>query len=143
MNPRRQIGLERCDGFDVGRNPRRMSTDDLAQLGHARVSPLCALRLKCLDYCNDSAQEGRLCTAVDCPSWPFRMGKNPWRRKLNEMEQTRRAAMMNRNRASASAAPEKTQAQIDASSADGVRVPRDAAGDLPLTEPDGDEGGAS
>ena len=42
----RHIGLERCDGFDVGRDPHSMSTDELKQLGHARVSPLHALRLK-------------------------------------------------------------------------------------------------
>lgn len=71
------IGLELRDGFDVGRDPRRMSTGELEQLGHARVSPLRALRLKCLDCCNGSTQEVRLCTAVDCPSWPFRMGGNP------------------------------------------------------------------
>jgi hypothetical protein len=96
----RHIGLERQDGYDVGRDPRAMSTDELQQLGHAQVSPLRALRLKCLDCCNDSAQEVRLCTAVDCPSWPFRMGKNPWRPPLGDAERTRRAAMMKRNRQS-------------------------------------------
>ena len=40
MKRNRHIGLERRDGFDVGRDPRAMSTDDLEQLGHARVSPL-------------------------------------------------------------------------------------------------------
>jgi len=143
MKPNRHIGLERRDGFDVGRDPRDMSANELEQLGHARVSPLRALRLNCLDCCNGSAQEVRLCTAVDCPSWPFRMGKSPWRAPLDDAEQARRAAMMNRNRASTSAAPEKTQAQIDASSSDGVRGPKDAAADFPLTEPDEDEGGAT
>jgi hypothetical protein len=143
MKPNRHTGLEHRDGFDVGRDPRCMRTDELEQLGHVRVSPLRALRLKCLDCCNDSAQEVRLCTAVDCPSWPFRMGKNPWRAPLDDAEQTRRAAMMNHNRASASAAPDKTQAQNDASPSDGVRVPSDIAVDFTLTEQDGDEGGAS
>lgn len=126
MKRNRHIGLERRDGFDVGRDPRSMSAEELAQLGHARVSPLRALRLKCLDCCNDSAQEVRLSTAVDCPSWPFRMGKNPWRPPLSAEVRTQRAATMTRNRASALSNPDKTQAQIDASGFEGGRVPEGA-----------------
>ena len=143
MKSNRHIGLDRRDGFDVGRDPRAMSADDLEQLGHARVSSLRALRLNCLDCCNDSAQEVRLCTAVDCPSWPFRMGKNPWRAPLSAEARAQRSATMNRNRASALTVPDKTQAQNDASPSDGVRVPSDIAADFTLTEQDRDEGGAS
>ena len=139
----RHIGLERCDGFDAGRDPRSMSADQLHQLGHARVSPLRALRLKCLDCCNDSAQEVRLCTAVDCPSWPFRMGRNPWRAPLSAQVRMQRAATMSRNRASAVTKPDKTQAQIDASGFDGGRVPDDASADFSPTEKRDDAGGAS
>jgi len=139
----RNIGFERCDKFDVGRDPRAMSTAELEQLGHARVAPLRALRLKCLDCCNGSAQEVRLCTAVDCPSCPFRMGKNPWRAPLGAEAHAQRAATMNRNRASALTAPEKTQAQIEASASDGVRVPNDTAVDFSLTEMGDKEGDAS
>lgn len=49
MKRNRHIGFERCNGFDVGLDPRAMSTDALEHLGHVRVSPLRALRLKCLD----------------------------------------------------------------------------------------------
>jgi hypothetical protein len=143
MNRNRHIGLERCDGFDVGRDPRTMSADELEQLGHDRVSPLRALRLKCLDCCNDSVQEVRLCTAVACPSWPFRMGKNPWRDPLGDAERARRAATMNRNRASNLTKPEKTQVPDDSSPSDGVRVPKDKVGDLSLTNKAGGAGGAS
>jgi hypothetical protein len=69
----RNIGLERRDGFDVGRDPRSMSTEELEQLGHSRMSPLHALRLKCLDCCNGSAQEVRLCAAVIAPA-----GRSGW-----------------------------------------------------------------
>ena len=137
----RNIGLELRDGFDVGRDPRDVSADELAQLGHARVSPLRALRLKCLDCCNDFAQEVRFCTAVDCPNWPFRMGKNPWRAPLSAEAQAQRAATMNRNRASAMTGPEKTQAQIAASDSDGVGVPNGKAVDFSFTQPDVEEGG--
>ena len=143
MTRYRTIGLESRDGFDVGRDPRRMSTEELEQLGHAQVSPLRALRLKCLDCCNDSAQEFRLCTAVDCPSWPFRMGRNPWRTPLDDQERAQRADRMKRNLAAASTSPEKTQGQIDASPSDGARVPERPTADISSTEKDEDEGGAS
>ena len=143
MKRNRQIGLERRDGFDVGRDPRAMSADDLQQLGHARLSPLRALRLKCLDCCNDSAQEVRLCTAVDCPSWPFRMGKNPWRAPLSAEVRMQRAATMSHNRAFAAAKPDKTQIQIEASGSNGGEVPKGALAEfLPMKNCDND-GGAS
>ena len=142
MKRNRHIGLERRDGFDVGRDPRAMSADDLEQLGHVRVSPLRALRAKCLDCCNGSPQEVRLCTAVDCPNWPFRMGKNPWSAPASDARRAhgrrlglKRAA----NRAGAFSEKDET----DASSSEGVRVPKDAAAGFPLTEKDEDEGGAA
>ena len=143
MKRNHHIGLEQRDGYDVGRDPRSMSADELVRLGHARVSPLRALRLKCLDCCDDSAQEVRLCTAVDCPSWPFRMGRNPWRPPLSAEVRTQRAATMTRNRASAVTTPDKTQVQTGASGFDGGRVPEGALAEFPPTGNSDDRGGAS
>ena len=143
MNRHRQIGLEQRDGDDVGREPRAMSADELKLLGHARVSPLRALRLKCLDCCNGSAQEVRLCTAVDCASWPFRMAKNPWLSPLSAEARAQRADLMRRNRVSALTTPDKTQVQIAASDFDRVRVPNDIAVDLPSSKLGVAEGGAA
>lgn len=143
MTHNRKIGLERRDGHDVGRDPRSMSAEELTQLGHARVSRLRALRLKCLDCSNDSAQEVRLCTAVDCPSWPYRMGRNPWRPPLSAEVRTQRAATMIRNRASVVTTPDKTQAQIDASCFDGGRVPERTTADFSPTGNSGDAGGVA
>lgn len=44
-------------------------------------SPLKAIREKCLDCCMGQTSEVKYCTAEDCPLWPFRMGKNPFRQK--------------------------------------------------------------
>ena len=63
----------------VGRDPRKMETQELQELGHLPMSPLSALRSHCLDCCANSADEVRKCVAVGCVSWPFRMGVNPWR----------------------------------------------------------------
>jgi len=84
--------------------------------------------------CNGSAQEVRLCTAVDCPSWPFRMGRNPWRAPLDEQERGQRADRMKRNRAAATTSPEQTQGQIAASPSDGVRAPEGGAAGFSSTE---------
>jgi hypothetical protein len=140
MNPRCHIGLELRDGFDVGRDPRHMSADELEQLGHARVSPLRALRLKCLDCCNASAQEVRLCTAVECPSWPFRLGKNPWRGPISDArrEHGRRLGL---ERAANRAGPFLEKDETDASGFDGGEVPEDALAEFSPREKRGDEGG--
>ena len=58
-----------------------MTPDDLRKIGHEPMSPLKALRLRCLDCCIGSAHEVKHCGAVKCPSWPFRLGQNPWRKK--------------------------------------------------------------
>jgi len=55
-----------------------MTPAKLTVLGHARMSPLKAIRLHCLDCCVGSAHEVSLCAAYKCPSWPFRLGHNPW-----------------------------------------------------------------
>jgi hypothetical protein len=138
----RHIGLELRDGFDVGRDPRSMTAAELEQLGHARVSPLRAPRLKCLDCCNDSAQEVRLCTAVDCPSWPFRMGRNPWSGPISDArrEHGRRLGL---NRAANRAQAFSEKDEIEASPSDGVRVPEGSAAESFPTGMDDNDGGAS
>jgi hypothetical protein len=61
-----------------------MKQDELRALGHEPMSPLQALRLRCLDCCAGSAHEVKLCTAVKCPAWPFRLGTSPWRAPMSE-----------------------------------------------------------
>jgi len=41
-----------------------------------RVSPLVAIRAKCLDCMCYQANEVRLCSSDDCPLWRFRFGRN-------------------------------------------------------------------
>jgi hypothetical protein len=83
MNPAQKALLEKRDGWDVGRDPRRVSRVELIAAGHKPISPLKALRARCIDCCADQPSEVRLCTAVACPSWPFRMGSNPWQAPLS------------------------------------------------------------
>jgi len=41
------------------------------------LSPLKAIRFKCLECCCNNAAEVKRCHITDCTLWPFRMGKNP------------------------------------------------------------------
>jgi hypothetical protein len=67
-------------------------------MGHARLSAPQTIRAKCLDCCAGSPHEVRLCVAMACPSWPRRMGSDPFRapRQLTEEQ---RAAAVERGRA--------------------------------------------
>ena len=93
MSIDRTVGLEDRNGARVGRDPREMTTAELEQLGHERMSLQKALRLRCLDCCAGSAAEVRLCVSVTCPSWPFRMGENPWRAAPSESKREQARAL--------------------------------------------------
>ena len=55
-------------------------------------TPINAIRAKCLDCCYDQREEVKLCPAKDCPLWPYRMGKNPNRKRTMTDEQRKAAA---------------------------------------------------
>lgn len=46
------------------------------------MTPLKAIRAKCLDCMCDQAQEVRLCPCEDCALYPYRMGHNPSRKGI-------------------------------------------------------------
>lgn len=62
-----------------------------------KISPLKAIRLKCLDCCCGSSNEVKLCTATKCPLYPFREGVNP-NRKPREFTEEQKAALVSRLR---------------------------------------------
>jgi hypothetical protein len=90
MTAAQKVLLEKRDGWDVGRDPRAVSRDELIAAGHKPMSPLKALRARCIDCCADQPSEVRLCTAVAWASWPFRMGANPWRKEATEAQREAR-----------------------------------------------------
>jgi hypothetical protein len=141
MRKQNPVDFETCNGVDVGRDPREMSHDELRQTGHNQISPLKALRLKCLDCCCGSANEVRLCTAVDCPSWPFRLGKTPWRQPLSAEAKAKLAANFGSNLSPVPTNPQKTGGQNPASDFDGGLPPNGPGHDFPprnlTSKPDG------
>jgi hypothetical protein len=93
-------GLRLHQGHPVGRDPRKMTPDELREAGHEPMPPLQALRERCLDCCGYQQEEVARCTAVKCPSWPFRMGADPWRKPASEArrESARRTMTQINNR---------------------------------------------
>jgi hypothetical protein len=59
-----------------------------------KLSPLKAIRLKCLDCSGDSANEVKLCPCRDCELYPFRFGKNPYRKPISEELRQQRSERM-------------------------------------------------
>jgi hypothetical protein len=90
-----------ADGGElVGKIPSEVPTEILS-LNHGEKNPLKALRARCLDCCCDQPSEVRKCISVECPSWPFRMGTNPFRQKRNlstEHKQRMSERLMRANR---------------------------------------------
>lgn len=43
----------------------------------AKLTPVKAIRQKCLDCCNGQSAEVRLCTCKACPLYGYRMGHRP------------------------------------------------------------------
>ena len=58
-------------------------------------NPLHAIREKCIDCCCGGLAEVRECSVERCPLHPYRMGKNPFR-KRREYTDEERAAISNR-----------------------------------------------
>lgn len=66
--------------------------DDSGDPRDKRKKPLKAIRLKCLDCSGGSWNEVSQCWAEDCPLYPFRFGKNPFRVKREMSEEQKEAA---------------------------------------------------
>ena len=64
-------------GEKVGKLPSFLGARKLRVLGHPET-PLRAIRANCIDCCGGQLSEVRKCTAVTCPLWPMRMGRNPF-----------------------------------------------------------------
>jgi hypothetical protein len=45
-----------------------------------KVTPMKAIRAKCLDCCGGQPSEVRKCPAIECPLYRYRFGRNPNRK---------------------------------------------------------------
>lgn len=77
------------DAEGQGRDPRRMTVDELRALGHEGILRK-AVRANCIDCSGGNMAEVRRCRMAWCPLWPYRMGSNPFRKR--EFSEEQRAA---------------------------------------------------
>ena len=63
----------------------------------AATTPMRAIRAKCLDCSNGSANEVKLCPVTRCPLYGFRLGKNP-NYKPKELTEEQREELRQRGR---------------------------------------------
>ena len=112
-NPLLEISGQESDGGElVGRRPSEVPLEILS-LYYGTKNPLKAIRERCLDCCCSQPREVHKCVAVDCPSWPFRMGVNPFRKKqqLSEEQRQRRTAQL-RAGAEAKLTPRTSKSEV-------------------------------
>ena len=105
MNPAQKALLEKRDGWDVGRDPRRVSRNELVAAGHKPINPLKALRARCIDCKAGELSPVRRCEHLDCPAWPYRMGTNPWSKERSEAQQRHTRTLAEKRRSGAEKQP--------------------------------------
>jgi hypothetical protein len=105
MNAAQKALLEKRDGWDVGRHPRQVSRDGLIAAGHRPISPLKALRARCIDCKAGELSRVRKCDHLDCPAWPYRMGTNPWSKERSEAQQRHTRTLAEKRRSGAEKQP--------------------------------------
>jgi hypothetical protein len=64
-------------GEKIGVDPRKIPAKTLRALKGPTL-PIQAIRKRCMDCCCGQKGEVRKCVSFRCPSWPFRMGTNPF-----------------------------------------------------------------
>ena len=60
-------------------------------MNEKRITPLKAIRLKCLDCSGGRNSEVKLCGVERCPLHPYREGHNPFKEKREWTEEQREA----------------------------------------------------
>lgn len=74
------------------------------------LTPIKAIRAKCLDCCCGSAKEVELCPIPDCSLYPYRFGKNP-NIKLSDEQRAKRAAHFKNKASQQDAKPADTSGE--------------------------------
>lgn len=54
-----------------------------------RITPIKAIRAKCLDCCCGSSNEVKLCSIEHCALWPYRTGHDPYRARREYTDEER------------------------------------------------------
>lgn len=99
--------LDTIEGVISGRDPRNLTEAELNAGGHYKRPIMSVIRDKCLDCCCGQQTEVRMCSAVQCALWPYRMNANPMRAEMSEAQ--REAAIANGKRLAEARKSNKTE----------------------------------
>lgn len=80
-----------------------------------KLTPIKAIRAKCLDCSNGSSHDVNLCPITNCPLYPYRLGKNP-NIKPKELTEEQREELRQRGRENRA---KQLAAKIDADATNG------------------------
>lgn len=75
--------IETISDGTQGKDPRKMTVEELNQLGHYKRSTTKLIKAMC-NQCVGADQNGvrsievARCQCIGCPLWAYRMGKNPF-----------------------------------------------------------------
>jgi len=77
-------------------------------------NPVKAIRAKCLDCSCGQVKEVELCPITDCALYPFRFGKNPYRKERTEAQRqiARETALKNFSRGNPHADDSETNPSV-------------------------------
>tara|TARA_B100001250_G_scaffold323244_1_gene286641 strand:- start:357 stop:563 length:207 start_codon:yes stop_codon:yes gene_type:complete len=56
-------------------------------MAKAKLTPIKAIRKKCLDCACGSHKEVRECTVIKCPIYPYRFGRRPDKATIDTLQQ--------------------------------------------------------
>jgi hypothetical protein len=99
---------------------RQETIADFEALGHRAMKAEKAILAKC-KWCSDGYSDRINCLVTDCPLYPFRLGKNPWRKPKTERQLASARALTGKRKskrsvgtANTTGAPLGGQTQTDA-----------------------------
>ena len=60
--------------------PDFWGTSVLRKIGHKKKPTLRVIRATCMDCCHNHRSSVRFCPIVQCPSWPYMLATDPFRK---------------------------------------------------------------
>lgn len=79
-------------------NKKEQILAECEQYGIQKISPIKAIKEKCIDCCCGQRKEVEVCGVPECALYPFRFGKNPFTNKTVNLTEEQKIERANRLR---------------------------------------------
>lgn len=77
-------------------NKKEQILAECEQYGIQKISPIKAIKEKCIDCCCGQRKEVEVCGVPECALYPFRFGKNPFSSRGTNLTEEQRQARADR-----------------------------------------------